>query len=528
MTGSIKKRQQASIPSVPNNLPADMRAFLTSMRTALTVLQGDGNKNAELDRAVTLRELQDQVVNINPQAVIASLSNAGKGGSGSVKGDIDLFGITVAPPSQPTGVRVDVALNTAILSWDPANYGGHSHTEIFRQVTNLNEKGEPVDPPRFDEAKLIHGTSSSSVFVEPADSNKGYYYWVRHVNIRGSKSPLNSTEGVFGKNELQLDGGVIKPKTITGTSIMDDAIETEHLAANSVTSGKILAGSIGTNHLIAGSIVGDHIAAGAITGGKIAANTIDGGKIVAGTYIRSPIIEGGLITGNVIRGSTIEGTTINGTTIKGGRIEGAYITGAYGDFSGSFVVRPVTGDPVGTYKAWIYNGKPYANQKILLSRIENGTYSCFVCSGHSGCGSSTCTKYVEAWAFKFSIQIPAMHKETVLKIDGFHGFDKPMLMQPAPGNTLRFDSVSPFNELSLGENNAIVLRADTVYDIVLYIDFNGMRYTKRDGASIDWLNGTSDGTNPTRSYYSGDRLAAEFDKNSNGFAYVSLSRYSRI
>lgn len=328
MTGSIKKRQQASIPSVPNNLPADMRAFLTSMRTALTVLQGDGNKNAELDRAVTLRELQDQIVNINPQAVIASLSNAGKGGSGSVKGDIDLFGITVAPPSQPTGVRVDVALNTTILSWDPANYGGHSHTEIFRQVTNLNEKGEPVDPPRFDEAKLIHGTSSSSVFVEPADSNKGYYYWVRHVNIKGSKSPLNSTEGVFGKNELQLDGGVIKPKTITGTSIMDDAIETEHLAANSVTSGKILAGSIGTNHLIAGSIVGDHIAAGAITGGKIAANTIDGGKIVAGTYIRSPIIEGGLITGNVIRGSGIYGSNIYGS----------HLYGATGDFSGSVVV----------------------------------------------------------------------------------------------------------------------------------------------------------------------------------------------
>ncbi|MEH8091730.1 hypothetical protein P9057_01405 [Gallibacterium anatis] len=356
MTGSIKKRQQASIPSVPNNLPADMRAFLTSMRTALTVLQGDGNKNAELDRAVTLRELQDQVVNINPQAVIASLSNAGKGGSGSVKGDIDLFGITVAPPSQPTGVRVDIALNTAILSWDPANYGGHSHTEIFRQVTNLNAKGEPVDPPRFDEAKLIHGTSSSSVFVEPADSNKGYYYWVRHVNIRGSKSPLNSTEGVFGKNELQLDGGVIKPKTVSGTSIMDDAIETEHLAANSVTSGKILAGSIGTNHLIAGSIVGDHIAAGAITGGKIAADTIDGGKIVAGTYLRAPVIDAGIINASTINGGTINGVEINSSKLNA----------ATGDFSGSVVTRNVFGEIV------LKESSPFIKFRSTGKRISGG------------------------------------------------------------------------------------------------------------------------------------------------------------
>ncbi|MBF4102515.1 hypothetical protein INT80_05635 [Gallibacterium anatis] len=356
MTGSIKKRQQASIPSVPT-IYRRICAFLTSMRTALTVLQGDGNKNAELDRAVTLRELQDQVVNINPQAVIASLSNAGKGGSGSVK-VTSTCSVSPSPRLQPTGVRVDVALNTAILSWDPANYGGLSHTEIFRQVTNLNAKGEPVDPPRFDEAKLIHGTSSSSVFVEPADSNKGYYYWVRHVNIRGPKSPLNSTEGVFGKNELQLDGGVIKPKTVSGTSIMDDAIETEHLAANSVTSGKILAGSIGTNHLIAGSIVGDHIAAGAITGGKIAADTIDGGKIVAGTYIRSPIIDAGIINASTINGGTINGVEINSSKLNA----------ATGDFSGSVVARNVFGEIV------LKESSPFIKFRPTGKRISGGLH----------------------------------------------------------------------------------------------------------------------------------------------------------
>lgn len=438
MTGSIKKRQQASIPSVPNNLPADMRAFLTSMRTALTVLQGDGNKNSELDRAVTLRELQDQVVNINPQAVIASLSNAGKGGSGSVKGDIDLFGITVAPPSQPTGVRVDVALNTAILSWDPATYGGHSHTEIFRQVTNLNAKGEPVDPPRFDEAKLIHGTSSSSVFVEPADSNKGYYYWVRHVNIRGSKSPLNSTEGVFGKNELQLDGGVIKPKTVSGTSIMDDAIETEHLAANSVTSGKILAGSIGTNHLIAGSIVGDHIAAGAITGGKIAANTIDGGKIVAGTYIRSPIIEGGLITGNVIRGATIEGGVINGVTINSSRLNGAV-----GDFSGSIVVRNTMGSLVRTYKGNV-------RCKYYDWHEETYTTSCCVNDSNNGhnyvCSSCEKSRYYYEYRGSATQQIGPFSEECIA-----------ICSLPS--------SISPRDGVILGQESHYIIRTGVTYTI---------------------------------------------------------------
>lgn len=376
--GNIKNRQQPSIPSVPASVPAEMRQFLNALRTSVQTLQGDGNTNANLDRAVTLRELQMNEVSINPKSVLSSLSNIGKGGGSTVSGDVDIFGITVQQPTKPTGARVDIALTTAIVSWDPPRYPGHSYTEIFRQKTNLNSNGEPVDPPQFNEATMIHGTSSSSVFVETIEPEAGYYYWIRHVNTKDVKSPLNATEGIFGKNDLKLDGGLIKPNSINGELIAPGAISTDQLApasidgskikagtieggnikagaiatyhilanaidgtkirAGSIDSDKIAAGTISSNHIRSGVITGDHIAAGTITGGKIAANTIDGGKITAGTSIRAPVIEGGVINGISINGSYISGGEITGTTIRGSKLYGAT-----GDFTGSIVVSNTFG-----------------------------------------------------------------------------------------------------------------------------------------------------------------------------------------
>lgn len=230
---NIKNRQQPSIPSVPNSVPADMRQFLNALRTSVQTLQGDGNTNANLDRAVTLRELSSSKLPINFNSIVSALSSGGRnvrtGGSDSSNTEIDLFGITVEYPKKPTGVQASIGLTTSILSWDTPTYAGHSYTEVFRQKVNLDSDGNPVSVPEFNEETMKHGTSSSSVFTESVDYNAGYYYWVRHVNIKGQKSPIHATQGVFAKNVIEIDGSLIRKGTIIGDRIATGTIGEENM-----------------------------------------------------------------------------------------------------------------------------------------------------------------------------------------------------------------------------------------------------------------------------------------------------------
>lgn len=199
---TINKRNQNAIPNVPTTITdPGLRQFLESVRTSVQTFQGGRTANAELDRAVTLRELTEGKVNLNRKAVVDAIL-AGDSGSRNLDG---LFDTAVDTPPKPSGFEVAVGFEAAVLRWDLPTYKGHSHTEIFRQRTELNSRGAPVDKPQFDEKKLLRATSIGVVESDAVDYYSGYYYWIRHVNRKGIQGPLSSTEGLFVKTSRTIE-----------------------------------------------------------------------------------------------------------------------------------------------------------------------------------------------------------------------------------------------------------------------------------------------------------------------------------
>lgn len=198
---SINNRNQSAIPSVPPSVsdPA-LRHFLASLQQSMQTFQGGRTSVAELDRAVTLRELQDGQLKFNRSALVKSLTdNYGKNPIEDWAND------TVEEPTKPSGFEVAVGMTAAVLSWDIAEYKGHSHTEVFRQRTALDKLGNPVDKPQFDEKKLLHAITIGFVLSDPLDYYSGYYYWIRHVNRDSVVGPLSSTDGFFIKTRRTIE-----------------------------------------------------------------------------------------------------------------------------------------------------------------------------------------------------------------------------------------------------------------------------------------------------------------------------------
>lgn len=116
---------------------------------------------------------------------------------------------------------------------------------------------------------------------------------------------------------LLVDGAILS-RHLTANSV-----EADHITANAITSAKIAANAVGadeitanairSNHVAANQISGDHITANAISADHIQANAIGANQIAANavtaSQIRAGAIDGMLITGTEIRGGTIIGGT---------------------------------------------------------------------------------------------------------------------------------------------------------------------------------------------------------------------------
>ncbi|WP_109092237.1 hypothetical protein [Aggregatibacter kilianii] len=200
-------RNQTAIPSVPTSVNADVRNFLLAIRNSVVVLQGGGNQNAALDRAVTLREVKEGKLQLAASSVGKAIQELKKNGDDSVKGlgeDPDKTKRIVEAPTAPTQFNVDVGLTTATLTWDYPAYRGHAFTEVYRQATALTADGRPVNGPSFAAANHIRGYAVGSAYTDSVDYYTGYYYWIRHVNEDGAVGPLSSTDGVFVKSSRTI------------------------------------------------------------------------------------------------------------------------------------------------------------------------------------------------------------------------------------------------------------------------------------------------------------------------------------
>lgn len=127
---------------------------------------GEGSE----DRFVTLRELKrGGIVGTTPGGTVTTPP---------------IYG--VQDPTAPTNLAASGALANIILTWDEADYLGHSHTEIWAATTD-----------DFS-LKTLVGTAEGTVFSHNIGSSASRYYWARHVNVLGTQGPFNDTAGTFG------------------------------------------------------------------------------------------------------------------------------------------------------------------------------------------------------------------------------------------------------------------------------------------------------------------------------------------
>lgn len=152
------------------------RAGRDQAATAENVELLTGQRGDRLDKAVTFRELA---------ALGLSTLRPGAGGVYVPGKNPDLF-----PPGQmefphaPVNVIANGAFHTVLVEWDPPQYRGHAHAEIWR-----------AERDNQAEATLV-GTSSANLFSDAIGKGAAFYYWVRFVNGKDDRGPFQGVQGI--------------------------------------------------------------------------------------------------------------------------------------------------------------------------------------------------------------------------------------------------------------------------------------------------------------------------------------------
>ncbi|MBP4059624.1 DUF1983 domain-containing protein [Aeromonas sp. Prich7-2] len=135
-----------------------------------------GQRGDRLDKAVTFRELE---------ALGLSTLRPGAGGVYVPGKNPDLFPAGQMDfPHAPVNVIANGAFHTVLVEWDPPQYRGHAHAEIWRAESDNQA-----------EATLV-GTSSANLFSDAIGKGATFYYWVRFVNGKDDKGPFQGMQGV--------------------------------------------------------------------------------------------------------------------------------------------------------------------------------------------------------------------------------------------------------------------------------------------------------------------------------------------
>ncbi|MFM5241057.1 phage tail tip fiber protein [Aeromonas rivipollensis] len=152
------------------------RAGRDQAATAENVELLTGQRGDRLDKAVTFRELA---------ALGLSTLRPGAGGVYVPGKNPELF-----PPGQmefphaPVNVIANGAFHTVLVEWDPPQYRGHAHAEIWRAESDNQA-----------EATLV-GTSSANLFSDAIGKGAAFYYWVRFVNGKDDRGPFQGVQGI--------------------------------------------------------------------------------------------------------------------------------------------------------------------------------------------------------------------------------------------------------------------------------------------------------------------------------------------
>ena len=174
-------------PSLKQTVDRNVRQIID------TLLGRTGNAG---DRVILVRDLAELgLAEANPNALNAparpngSITDSLKPSTGSEPTE---SAEQPDNPTTPNGLQTASAFGAVMVSWQPANYKGHSHTEVFRaQVDDVTQ------------AQMVHEADQAR-YTDITSTTTEYFYWIRHVNKNEKKSQFNQVSGVPGRGSMVI------------------------------------------------------------------------------------------------------------------------------------------------------------------------------------------------------------------------------------------------------------------------------------------------------------------------------------
>ena len=211
-----------ALPKIPASVTPELRRYLETLEQVTNIRLG--RRGDPRDRAITLREL---ITSGLAQELAASPFNPNGTGTGFVPAGNTL--VDLAVPPAPTGFSVTGAFSVINMSWNLANYGNHSHTEVWSHTSDV-----------IGDATLT-GITQSRVFSDPVGSGQTRYYWVRHVNTDNVVGPFNAAAGTVGQTAADvnhllnvLNGAITSSELANALTTRIDLIDAADTVVNSV------------------------------------------------------------------------------------------------------------------------------------------------------------------------------------------------------------------------------------------------------------------------------------------------------
>ena len=170
-----------AIKNIPPKTERELKIALDTIKEALEIRLGQ--RGDPLDRAVTLRELQD--------ANIVKVGNTAVGATDGIKPPDEDPGDLTIPPA-PTGLTANGAFTSIVLKWNNPSYGNHAFTEVWRSQDNALGGAELVS------------TAGGQIYTEEVGYNQTYFYWVRFVSVANVPGPWNDTEGTSAATAVDV------------------------------------------------------------------------------------------------------------------------------------------------------------------------------------------------------------------------------------------------------------------------------------------------------------------------------------
>lgn len=190
--------------------------FLERAAEALRRWAGEG-RDPE-DAVVTRRDFRKLTGRVTSNVDLGSRLREAIKENSSGGGSSDEPFANAEKPKEPTGVKGNVGVSSATLTWDNPSYAGHASTEVWRHTED--EVGN---------ASLIAMTTTPAYSDATAEAGVTYYYWLRHRNVNGRTGPFHATSGV------ELMPGVSQEKLLD--ALTNEIVDTEFFEELSAGAG---------------------------------------------------------------------------------------------------------------------------------------------------------------------------------------------------------------------------------------------------------------------------------------------------